>query len=158
MKLASGIAPTAKILAAGINIGLGTDGAASNNRLDVFSEMRLAAMAAKAGSGDAETFSAHQCLQMATLNAARALGLDHLIGSIMPGKSADLCAVNLDAVELSPCYDPVSHLVYAAGREHVSDVWVNGQHRVAYGVLVNMSEAEIKSRATTWCARIRDGN
>ena len=158
MKLASGISPTAKMLAAGINIGLGTDGAASNNRLDIFSEMRLAALAAKAGSGDAEAFSAHQCLEMATLNAARALGLDQRIGSLVPGKAADLCAVSLDALELSPCYDPVSHLIYAAGREHVSDVWVNGQHRVANGTLVNMSEPEIKSRAATWRARIRDGN
>ncbi|MFN0038274.1 MAG: TRZ/ATZ family hydrolase [Burkholderiales bacterium] len=158
MKLASGIAPTAKMLSAGINIGLGTDGTASNNRLDIFSEMRLAALAAKAGSGDAETFRAHQCLEMATLNAARALGLDQRIGSLVPGKAADLCAINLDALELSPCYDPVSHLVYAAGREHVSDVWVNGQHRVANGALVNMNESEIKSRAATWRARIRDAN
>ena len=158
MKLASGIAPTAKLLTAGINIGLGTDGAASNNRLDIFSEMRLAALAAKAVSGDAEVFSAHQCLEMATLNAARALGLDQRIGSLVPGKAADLCAVNLDALELSPCYDAVSHLIYAAGREHVSDVWVNGQHRVAEGALVNVSETEIKSKAATWRARIRDGN
>jgi 5-methylthioadenosine/S-adenosylhomocysteine deaminase len=130
LKLASGISPVDKMLAAGINVGMGTDGAASNNRLDVFCEMRLAALLAKATSDDAETVPAHSALRMATLNAAQALGLEQTIGSIEPGKSADLCAVNLDSLDLAPCYDPASHLVYAAGREHVSDVWVAGRQLV----------------------------
>jgi 5-methylthioadenosine/S-adenosylhomocysteine deaminase len=117
LKLASGIAPVDRMLTAGINIGIGTDGAASNNRLDVFCEMRLAALLAKTTSDDAETLPAHMALRMATLNAAQALGLERRVGSIQPGKSADLCAVNLDSISLSPCYDPASHLVYAAGRK-----------------------------------------
>lgn len=126
LKLASGIAPIAACAQLGINIGLGTDGAASNNRLDMFAEMRLAALLAKGQSGDATAVSAHRALEMATINGAKALGLDHQIGSIEVGKLADLTAIKLSEMPLQPCYDPVSHLVYVAGREHVSHVWVNG--------------------------------
>ena len=156
LKLASGIAPVDKMLSAGINIGLGTDGAASNNRLDVFCEMRLAALLAKASSQNAETLPAHTALRMATLNAAQALGLERKIGSIEPGKSADLCAVNLDSIELSPCYDPASHLIYAAGREHVSDVWVAGKQLLGSGRVLHMDENGIKRKATEWKSRIAD--
>jgi 5-methylthioadenosine/S-adenosylhomocysteine deaminase len=127
LKLASGIAPVAAMLARGINLGLGTDGAASNNRLDMFQEMRQAALLAKGASGNAEAMPAHAALEAATLGAARALGLEQRIGSIVPGKAADLTAVQFDPVDLAPCYDPLSHLVYAAGREHVSHVWVAGR-------------------------------
>ncbi len=154
LKLASGIAPVDRMLAAGINIGIGTDGAASNNRLDVFCEMRLAALLAKTAGDNAETLPAHMALRMATLNAAQALGLDSNIGSIQPGKFADLCAVNLDSIALSPCYDPVSHLVYAAGREDVSDVWVAGKQLVRSGRLLHMDEVGMKHRAREWQARI----
>jgi 5-methylthioadenosine/S-adenosylhomocysteine deaminase len=154
LKLASGIAPVADMAAAGINIGLGTDGAASNNRLDVFTEMRLAALLAKAASANAATLPAHAVLRMATLNAARALALDAQIGSIEAGKAADLCAVNLSAIELSPCYDPVSHLVYAAGREHVSHVWVHGVEVVGEGRLLNLDEGEILRKTHEWRSRI----
>lgn len=154
LKLASGIAPVAKLLQAGINVGLGTDGAASNNRLDLFSEMRLAALLAKGSSGDATVMPAHRALECATLGGARALGLQDRIGSITPGKLADLTAVNLEAVELSPCYDPVSHLVYAAGREHVSDVWVDGVRQLADGNLLRLDEAAIRARARNWQHRI----
>jgi len=156
LKLASGIAPVGKMLSSGVNVGLGTDGAASNNRLDVFCEMRLAALLAKASSQDAEALPAHTALRMATLNAAQALGLERKIGSIEAGKSADLCAVNLDSMELSPCYDPASHLVYAAGREHVSDVWVAGKQLVGSGRLLNMDESGIKRKAAEWKSRIAD--
>ena len=156
LKLASGIAPVDKMLSSGINIGLGTDGAASNNRLDVFCEMRLAALLAKASSQNAETLPAHTALRMATLNAAQALGLERKIGSIEPGKFADLCAVNLDSIELSPCYDPASHLIYAAGREHVSDVWVAGKQLVGSGRLLLMDENGIKRKAAEWKSRIAD--
>ena len=156
LKLASGIAPVDKMLSSGINVGLGTDGAASNNRLDVFCEMRLAALLAKASSQNAETLPAHTALRMATLNAAQALGLERKIGSIEPGKSADLCAVNLDSIELSPCYDPASHLIYAAGREHVSNVWVAGKQLVDSGRVLHMDENGIKRKAAEWKSRIAD--
>ena len=156
LKLASGIAAVDKMLSAGINVGLGTDGAASNNRLDIFCEMRLAALLAKASSQNAETLPAHTALRMATLSAAQALGLEHKIGSIEPGKSADLCAVNLDSIELSPCYDPASHLIYAAGREHVSDVWVAGKQLVGSGRILHMDEYGIKRKAAEWKARIAE--
>ncbi|MCZ6898202.1 MAG: TRZ/ATZ family hydrolase, partial [Betaproteobacteria bacterium] len=127
LKLASGFAPIPSLLNQGINIGLGTDGAASNNRLDMFEEMRLAALLAKAQSSKAEELPAHQALQMATLNGARALGLGERTGSLVAGKIADITAVDFSSLELLPCYDPVSHLVYSAGRQHVSHVWVNGK-------------------------------
>ncbi|MBX3663048.1 MAG: TRZ/ATZ family hydrolase [Burkholderiales bacterium] len=154
LKLASGIAPVARLLQAGVNVGLGTDGAASNNRLDLFTEMRLAALLAKGSSGDATAMPAHRALECATLGGARALGLQDRIGSIVPGKLADLTAVNLSASELLPCFDPVSHLVYAAGREHVSDVWVNGERQLAGGRLLKLDEPGIRARAQHWQHRI----
>jgi len=135
LKLASGFAPIEALRAAGVNLCLGTDGAASNNRLDIFTEMRTAALLAKAVARNAEAMPAHAALRAATLGGARALGLGARIGSIEPGKRADLAAVELRAPELAPVYDPVSHLVYAAGREHVTHVWVDGEPRVADGVL-----------------------
>ena len=155
LKLASGIAPITDMEAKGVNIGLGTDGAASNNRLDLFQEMRMAALLAKAQSGLANAISAHQALRMATLGGARALGLDARIGSLQPGKSADLCAINLQDIRLSPCYDPVSHLVYAAGREQVTDVWVAGIQRVKGGKLTPDNEIELISLASLWQNQIR---
>ncbi|MGZ9067032.1 MAG: TRZ/ATZ family hydrolase, partial [Burkholderiales bacterium] len=129
LKLASGIADVSRMLASDINVGLGTDGAASNNRLDVLNEMRTAALLAKGTSGDASTLPAHQALHMATLAGAKALGLDAQIGSLAVGKRADITAIDLSNLEVAPCYDPVSDLVYAAGREHVSHVWVEGRLR-----------------------------
>jgi 5-methylthioadenosine/S-adenosylhomocysteine deaminase len=156
LKLASGIAPVGSMLSSGINIGVGTDGAASNNRLDVFCEMRLGALLAKAASENAEALPAHTALRMATLNAAQALGLEQKIGSIEPGKAADLCAVNLESIELSPCYDPASHLIYAAGREHVSDVWVAGRQLVGSGRILHMDEGAIMRKAREWKSRVAD--
>ena len=150
LKLASGIAPISALSEKGVNIGLGTDGAASNNRLDMFQETRLAALLAKGASGKADTVSAHQALHMATLGGARALGLDAKIGSLTVGKEADLCAIRIDRAELSPCYDPASLLVYAAGREHVSDVWVAGNSRLANGQLLETNEIELIKLASLW--------
>jgi 5-methylthioadenosine/S-adenosylhomocysteine deaminase len=158
LKLASGIAPVGAMLSAGVNVGLGTDGAASNNRLDVLSEMRLAALLAKVASEDAETLPAHVALRMATLNAARALGLEQKIGSVETGKCADLCAVNLASIELSPCYDPASQLVYAAGREHVSHVWVGGKLLVEEGRLLQVDEKAVARKAIEWQSRIAASN
>ena len=130
LKLASGIARIASLLEADVNLAFGTDGAASNNRLDLLEEMRLAALLAKGASGNAAVLPAARALHAATLGAARALGLDARIGSIEVGKDADLAAFDLSAIETQPVYDPISHLVYACGRESVSDVWVAGQHVV----------------------------
>ncbi len=154
LKLASGIAPVAGMLASGINVGLGTDGAASNNRLDLMAEMRLAALLAKAQAADAVVVPAHTALRMATLNAAEALGIGKIIGSIEAGKSADLCAVNLESIEMSPCYDPVSHLVYVAGREQVSHVWVRGELLVEDGELLRMDQKMLLRKAEEWRSRI----
>ena len=130
LKLASGFAPVEALRSAGVNLCLGTDGAASNNRLDLLAEMRSAALLAKAVARSAEAMPAHAVLRAATLGGARALGLSSRIGSIEPGKRADLTAVAMRGPELEPCYDPVSHLVYAAGREHVTHVWVDGEARM----------------------------
>jgi len=127
LKLASGFAPVHSFLEKKINVALGTDGAASNNRLDLFQEMRTAALLAKGVARNAEALPAHAALRAATLAGAQAMGLAGKIGSLEPGKAADLVAVDFSAPELSPCYDPVSHLVYAAGRENVSHVWVAGE-------------------------------
>ena len=154
-KLASGIAPVAGMRARGIRVGLGTDGAASNNRLDVFAEMRIAALLAKALAGDASVVSAHEALEMATIEGARALGLEAEIGSLEPGKSADVVAVEFGTVETLPCYDPVSHLVYAAGREHVTDVWVAGEVRLAGRHLATLDEQDLHDKATWWQRRLR---
>jgi 5-methylthioadenosine/S-adenosylhomocysteine deaminase len=159
LKLASGIARLGDMLSAGINVGIGTDGAASNNRLDIIGELRLAALVSKAQSFDAQTLPVHAALRMATLDGAKALGLDHDIGSIRPGKCADLTAVNLkDALELSPCYDPVSHLVYAASREHVSHVWVQGKEVVTGGQLTNLNRQQLVAKARSWQRKIAEGD
>jgi len=150
LKLASGFAPAGKMAAAGINVALGSDGAASNNRLDLFGEMRLAALLAKAVARDASAMPAHAALHAATLGGATALGLEARIGSIVAGKSADLAAVRLAGSELSPCYDPVSHLVYAAGREHVSDVWVAGRHLIQSKNLQNSRLEGLDTRIKLW--------
>lgn len=154
LKLGSGIAPVAAMLQAGINVGLGTDGAASNNRLDMFAEMRLAALLAKS-SGDASALPATQALEMATINGARALGLDHEIGSIACGKLADLVAIDFGSIEMSPCYDPVSHLVYVAGREHVTHTWVGGELRYERGVHEGIDMAELKEIVTVWQSKLK---
>lgn len=154
LKLASGIAPLAALLDSGVNVGLGTDGAASNNRLDLFEEMRTAALLAKAASGRSTSVPASQALAMATIGAARALGLESQIGSITSGKWADLTAVDLGGLELVPCYHPMSHLVYTAAREQVTHVWVSGQAVLEDRRLVTLDAAELAARAAFWQQRI----
>ncbi|SFO43061.1 TRZ/ATZ family hydrolase [Nitrosospira briensis] len=154
LKLANGLAPVAALTSAGVNVGLGTDGAASNNRLDMFEEMRFTALLAKAQSCKANILPAWQVLQMATLNGANALGIGTLTGSLVAGKAADITAVDFSSLELAPCYDPVSHLVYAAGREHVSHVWVNGKMLLNDGELTTLDEQEILLRAEFWRERM----
>lgn len=154
LKLGSGIAPIAALLAAGVNVGIGTDGAASNNRLDLMGDLRLAALLAKGASGDAAVLGAHRALRMATLAGARALGLEHEIGSLTPGKSADICAVSLDDPLLSPCYAPESHMVYVAGRENVSHVWVAGQLMLENHTLTGFLKKNLENLASIWQTRI----
>ena len=155
LKLASGIAPVGALLAAGVNVALGTDGAASNNRLDLFGEMRFAALLAKAQTGDPAAFPAQQALRAATVAGARALGLDHEIGSLVAGKQADVVAVDFSGIEETPCYDPVSHLVHAVSREAVTDVWIAGK-RVLHGRELTMAdEASIVAAARAWQERLQ---
>jgi 5-methylthioadenosine/S-adenosylhomocysteine deaminase len=150
LKLASGFAPAAKLAAAGVNLCFGTDGAASNNRLDIFAEMRLGALLAKAVARDAQALPARAALRAATLGGAQALGLEARIGSIEPGKYADLAAVRLAGPELSPLYDPVSQLVYAAGREHVSDVWIAGKRLLREGIIADLPLWSLDTRIKMW--------
>ena len=155
LKLASGIAPVSDYLARGINVALGSDGAASNNRLDVFGEMRLAALIAKVAASDAAAVPAAAALRMATLAGAQALGQEHLIGSLEAGKQADVIAVDLGGAAGVPCYDPVSHLVHVVGRDQVSDVWIDGERRVADQRLTSLDEAAIVARAGAWRERLQ---
>lgn len=150
MKLASGIAPVGQMLAHGINVALGTDGAASNNRHDILQEMRHASLLAKVSSGDPAVLPAHQALRMGTLNGARALGLGAKIGSIEPGKDADLCAISLGDWLVNPCFDPASHLVHVCGREHVTDVWVKGARKITGGNLLHLHNNELMRICRVW--------
>jgi 5-methylthioadenosine/S-adenosylhomocysteine deaminase len=154
LKLGSGIPPMSAVQARGLNFGLGTDGAASNNRLDLFHEMRHAALLAKGASQNAETLDAHATLHAATLGGARALGLDGKIGSLLPGKAADLCAVRLDEWLIQPCFDPASHLVYVAGREQVSHTWVAGKLAMSNGVPSQINISELLDLAGLWHTRL----
>ena len=154
LKLASGFCPVAKLLAAGVNVALGTDGAASNNDLDMFGELRTAALLAKGVSGDASALPASAALHMATLAGARALGLEDTIGSLEKGKAADFIAVNLNRPATQPVYNVLSQLVYAAGRDQVSDVYVAGRPLLRDGKLLTINEAETLAKAAEWRQRI----
>lgn len=154
LKLASGFCPAAQLDAAQVNIALGTDGAASNNDLDMFVEMRLAALLGKGLSGDAAALPAQRVLRMATLQGAKALGIAAETGSLLPGKAADVIAVNLSAAETEPVYHPLSALVYAAGRQQVSDVWVAGRRLLAQRQLTSIDLADTVQQARTWRDRI----
>ncbi len=156
LKLASGFCPVQRLHQAGVGLAIGTDGAASNNDLNMFSELRTAALLAKAVAGDAAALPAHQALRMATLNGARALGMEELTGSLQPGKAADVVAVNLAGIETQPVYHPLSQLVYATGRDKVTDVWVNGRHLLNNRRLTNLDESAVLDRARHWRERIAE--
>jgi len=155
LKLASGIAPVMRLEARGVNVALGTDGAASNNRLDILAEARLAALLAKVASGDAAALPAERALTMGTLDGATALGLASEIGSLVPGKHADAIAVDFGAFQHAPCYDPVSHLVHVAGRDQVTDVWIGGRRMVRNGTLTELDALELAARARVWHDRMQ---
>lgn len=156
LKLASGACPVQALLDAGVNVALGTDGAASNNRLDLFSELELAALLGKLVAGDATALPAATVIRMATLNGARALGLGDETGSICVGKAADLVCVDITGVAQQPVLDPLSQLVYSVGRDQVSDVWAAGEHLVAGGTLQRMDAAAISDTSAVWAARLAE--
>ena len=139
---------------AGINIGIGTDGAASNNKLDLLGDLRLAALLAKAQSQQPTALKASAALEMATLAGAKALGMDQQIGSLVTGKFADVIAINLDTIETLPLFDPISQIVYAAGREQVSHVWVHGQCLMENRVLLTLDQGQLTDKARWWQNRI----
>ena len=154
MKLASGTCPLPALLEAGVNVAIGTDGAASNNDLDLLGELKTAGLLAKLAAGDAAAAPAPLLLRMATLGGARALGLDAEIGSLLPGKAADLVALDLSAPHCQPVHDPISQLIYAAGRDAVSDVWVGGRRLLQDGQFMSLDVDAILARAADWGARV----
>lgn len=154
LKLASGMCPVAALAAAGVNIAIGTDGAASNNDLDLFGEMRTAAMLAKGVAGQANVIPAAEALEIATLGGARALGLDDAIGSLEVGKQADIIAVQLDTLETWPVFDPISHLVYATARQQVQHAWIAGDKRLNNREFPNTASAGLREMANNWQERI----
>ncbi len=158
LKLASGFCPVSRFQRNGVNVALGTDGAASNNDLDMLSETRTAALLGKAVAGSPSAIAAHTSLRMATLNGARALGLEHLLGSLEPGKSADVVAVDLDHIETQPVYHPISQVVYASNRQQISDVWVAGRHVLKDRALTTVDESAIIAKAREWRDRIWEGD
>jgi 5-methylthioadenosine/S-adenosylhomocysteine deaminase len=154
MKLASGYSPVEKMRVAGINVAIGTDGAASNNDLDLFSEMRSAALLGKVVAGDASALPDHYALTMATLNGAKALGIDHLVGSLEVGKQADVIAIDLSALEQQPVYSPVSQLVYTNISHQVRYSWIMGRKVLDNGELTTLDRRDIIARAELWRSRI----
>jgi len=157
LKLANGFCPVQELLQNGINVALGTDGSASNNDLDMLGEMRTAALVGKGVAGDSRAVSAHTVLKMATLHAARALDLDETIGSLSPGKEADIVAIDLSGIETCPVYDPVSQIVYAAGRDQVSHVWVAGRQLLEERELLTIDGHQARLRANEWGRKIAAG-
>jgi 5-methylthioadenosine/S-adenosylhomocysteine deaminase len=154
LKLASGFCQVQKLIDAGVNVALGTDGAASNNDLDMFGEMRTAALLAKGVAGDASALPAAEALEMATLNGARALGLGEVCGSLVSGKAADIVAVKMDDLETQPLYHAISQLVYATGRDKVTDVWVAGRHLLKERRLTTLDEEAILASVRQWREKI----
>lgn len=154
-KTASGRCPVPRLTAAGVNVAIGTDGAASNNDLDMPGEMRTAAFLGKLDAGDPSATPAGDVLRMATLGGARALGLGDRLGSLEPGKAADIVAIDLGRPDMQPVYNPVSHIVYAATRAHVRDVWVAGRQLVRGGDLTTLDANEVVREAKAWREKIR---
>jgi 5-methylthioadenosine/S-adenosylhomocysteine deaminase len=154
LKLASGIAPVAMLDANGVNCCIGTDGAASNDDLDMLSELRTAALIAKGRAADASALPAGRVLSLATLHGARALGLGSETGSLRVGKWADMIAVNLNAPETSPVYNPIAQIVYAAGREQVSDVWVAGRRLLKNRTLTQIDKETLLESTRSWQTKL----
>ena len=156
LKLASGFCPTARLSAANIALAIGTDGAASNNDLDMFGEVKTAALLAKGVSQDARAMPAIEALTLATLGGARALGIDNITGSLLPGKAADIQAIDFNSLSSQPVFDPISHLVYCAKSSHVSHVWVNGQYLLKEGKLTTLNEEALINQAKAWSSAMSE--
>ena len=154
LKLASGFCPVERLWQAGVNVAVGTDGAASNNDLDLLGETRTAALLAKAVAGSATALDAHRALRMATLNGARALGIESDTGSIEIGKAADMVAFDLSGLAQQPVYDPVSQLIYATGRDCVKHLWVGGKQLLDDRRLTRLDEQQLSATARAWGERI----
>ena len=154
LKLASGFCPVAELLSAGVNVALGTDGAAANNDLDMLCEAQTAALLAKGVASDASAVNVFRALEMMTINGARALGLDDRIGSIEPGKQADLVAIDLAQPETQPLHHVVSQLIYAASSRQVSDVWIAGRRVLASGALTTIDLHDVMKSAGEWTERL----
>ncbi len=154
LKLASGFCPVDRLQKAGVSVCLGTDGAASNNDLDMLGEMRTAAMLAKAVGNNAEALPAFEAIKMATLTGARALGLEDKIGSIKAGKEADLIAIDFSQIESQPLYDPVSHLVYCTTADKVSHTWIQGNLKMANRVLTDIDSEALKAKVSNWRSKV----
>ena len=156
MKLGSGIADVAKMLKQNLNVSLGTDSSASNNRLDIMEEMRIASLLLKGTTKSPELLSATQAIKMATINGAKALGLESIIGSIEKNKIADLVAIDLNSIENQPIYNPLSTLVYSSSKSDVSYVWINGKVKLKEKKLVNVDEEKIMQTAKIWQTKIKE--
>ena len=157
-KLASGFCPIHKLQQAGINVALGTDGAASNNDLDMIGEMRTAALVAKAVAQDASAVPALEAVKMATINGAIAMGKENEIGSIKAGKQADLISIDFSDIASNPIYDPIAHLVYTATRNQVDHVWVAGKLQVKDKQLCHLNETQLIELAQSWADKIQQAS
>ena len=154
LKLASGFCPACALMKAGVTLAIGTDGAASNNDLDMIGETRTAAILAKAVADDAAALSAAEALRAATLGGAKAMGLDDLIGTLEPGKQADIVSIDMSQIETQPLHQVISQVIYASGRHQVGDVWIAGKPKLRDRKLVDMDEAGILANARQWRERI----
>jgi 5-methylthioadenosine/S-adenosylhomocysteine deaminase len=150
MKLASGICPVEMLRERGLNVALGTDSVASNNNLDMINEMRIAALLSKVSTLNPESLNVDDTIELATLNGARALGMERKIGSLQPGKAADMIAIDLDGIETLPMFDPLVQLVYASSRHQVTDVWVAGKQLMKDRQLLTLDEMALKEKARLW--------
>ena len=155
MKLGSGVANIKALYEKGINIGLGSDSSASNNRLDIITEIRSTALLHKGKNQDAQFLKPLDVIKMATINSAKAIGLDDKIGSIEIGKRADITVINLNLIECQPCYDPLSTFVYSADRNSVSHVWIDGKIKVKKNFFVNIDEDKLLHNAKLWQIKIK---
>ena len=155
LKLASGFCPVAALSEAGVSVSIGTDGAASNNDLDMIEEMRFASLLSKGESGDPTAMNAYQSLEAATLGGAKALGLEETIGSIEPGKSADLTAIDLNHLSTQPLFNAISQIVYSSHGNQVTDVWIQGKQLLKNQLFTTIESAELLSAAESWAEKIR---
>jgi 5-methylthioadenosine/S-adenosylhomocysteine deaminase len=160
LKLASGLAPVAELLASGVNLAMGTDGSASNNRLDLLSETHTASLLSKGVTSNAQSFNARQALYAMTMAGAFAVGRSAEIGSIEQGKAADISVFDFSSIDMQPVHDAISHLIYAAHRTNLSDVWICGKHVVQKRQLAQSGAqatvSEVVARSVLWHNKVSE--